>query len=95
MLVRVRVYSTLVCPYCVRAKALLEARGIAYDEIDVTGNAAARAWLVAATGRRTVPQIFIDAEPIGGFVELRALDASGELARRLAAPPPLARERLA
>lgn len=80
---RVRVYSTLVCPYCIRAKALLKSRGIDYETIDVTGDPAARARLVSATGRRTVPQIFIDEEPIGGFVELRALDVSGELARKL------------
>jgi glutaredoxin 3 len=76
-------YSTLICPYCIRAKALLKARGIPYEDIDVTGNSAARAWLVQATGRRTVPQIFIGDEPIGGFDELRELDRSGELARKL------------
>ena len=80
---RVRVYSTLICPYCIRAKALLKSRNSPYEEIDVTGDGAARAWLVQATGRRTVPQIFIDDEPIGGFDELRALDVSGELARKL------------
>lgn len=80
---RVRVYSTLICPYCIRAKALLRARGIQYEEIDVTGDSDARAWLVQATRRRTVPQIFFDDESIGGFDELRAMDASGELSRRL------------
>ncbi len=80
---RVRVYSTLICAYCIRAKALLKSRGIPYEDIDVTGDHAARAWLVQATGRRTVPQIFIDDEPIGGFDELRALDRSGELAKKL------------
>ena len=80
---RVRVYSTLICPYCIRAKSLLKSRGIPYEEIDVTGDGAARAWLVQATGRRTVPQIFIDDESIGGFDELRAMDVSGELSRRL------------
>jgi len=79
----VRVYSTLICPYCIRAKALLKSRRIPYEEIDVTGDSAARAWLVQATGRRTVPQIFIGEESIGGFDELRALDVSGELARKL------------
>lgn len=80
---RVRVYSTLICPYCIRAKALLKSAGIPYEEIDVTGDSAARAWLVEATGRRTVPQIFIDDEPIGGFDDLRALHVKGELARKL------------
>jgi glutaredoxin 3 len=77
---RVAVYTTRSCPYCVRAKRLLEARGIAYDEIDVGHDAALRAELVERTGRRTVPQIFIDGDPIGGFDELAALDASTRLA---------------
>lgn len=82
---RVRVYSTLICPYCIRAKLLLKQRGIAFEEIDVTGDPEARRWLRETTGRKTVPQIFIDDEPIGGFEELRTLDRSGELERRLAA----------
>lgn len=84
MAARVRVYTTLICPYCIRAKLLLDARGIAYEEIDVTGDRHARERLLHETGRRTVPQIFIGDEAIGGFTELRALDVSGELARRLA-----------
>jgi glutaredoxin 3 len=64
----------------VRAKRLLQARGIDYDEIDVEGDATLRADLVRRTGRRTVPQIFIDGESIGGFEELAALDASTRLA---------------
>lgn len=82
----VRMYSTRVCPYCVRAKMLLKERGIPFEEIDVSGDHETRAWLVKATGgRRTVPQIFIGDESIGGFDELRRLDASGELTRKLAA----------
>lgn len=84
MAVRVRVYTTLICPYCIRAKSLLEQRGIAFEEVDVTEDRAARAWLVEATGRRTVPQIFIGDEPIGGFTDLRELDLSGELAKKVA-----------
>jgi glutaredoxin 3 len=79
----IRMYSTLICPYCIRAKALLKMRGIPYEDIDVTGDSHARAWLLQATGRRTVPQIFIGEEPIGGFDELRELDRSGELSRKL------------
>ncbi len=79
----VRVYSTLICPYCIRAKILLKERGIPYEEIDVTGDRDQRAWLVQATGRRTVPQIFIGEESIGGFDELRALDRSGQLQQKL------------
>ncbi len=82
---RVRVYTTQVCPYCIRAKLLLRDRGIAFEEIDVSGNHEMRDWLVQATGRRTVPQIFIGDEPIGGFDDLRELDRSGELGRKLAA----------
>ena len=63
-----------------RAKRLLDARGIAYDEVDVGHDAALRADLIRRTGRRTVPQIFIDGDPIGGFDELAALDASTRLA---------------
>jgi len=77
-------YTTLICPYCIRAKMLLSAKGIAYEEIDVSRDPEKRAWLVATTGRRTVPQIFIGEESIGGFDELRALDLAGELDRKLA-----------
>jgi glutaredoxin 3 len=83
----VRVYSTRVCPYCVRAKLLLEARGIPFEEIDVSEDPAARAWLVETTGRRTVPQIFIGDEPIGGFDDLSALDRTGKLAPKLESEP--------
>ena len=82
----VRVYTTRFCGYCVAAKRLLRARGIAYIEIDVTGDDASRAWLVEATGRRTVPQIFVDAKPIGGYQELVALERSGRLAAMLQDP---------
>ena len=81
----VRVFSTLICPYCIRAKLLLRDRGIAFEKIDVTGDPEARRWLVEKTGRRTVPQIFIGDEPIGGFDELRELDRTGELGKKLAA----------
>jgi glutaredoxin 3 len=78
---RVEVYTTASCPYCVRAKRLLQARGIGYEEIDVGGDPELRAEVMTKSGgRRTVPQIFIDGEPIGGFDELAALDAAGELA---------------
>jgi glutaredoxin 3 len=79
----VQVYTTTYCGYCNRAKALLQKRGIPYEEIDVTGDHAKRDWLVSVTHMRTVPQIFIKGEPIGGFDELHALDRSGELASKL------------
>lgn len=79
----VKMYTTRVCPYCVAAKRLLAARSIPYEEIDVSTDDAKRAWLVTATGRRTVPQIFIGGESIGGYDELAALDQSGQLAAKL------------
>ena len=84
----VQVYVTDYCPYCTRAKRLLAARSIPFSEIDVSNDDTRRAWLVEATGRRTVPQIFIDGRPIGGSDDLHALDRSGELARLLAPPIP-------
>jgi glutaredoxin 3 len=80
MIANVKLYTSDHCPYCVRAKALLDKRSIPYEEIDVSGDADKRAWLVSASGgRRTVPQIFIDDKPIGGSDDLHALDRSGEL----------------
>ena len=76
---RVEVYTTRICSSCVRAKRLLRVRGIAYEEIDVSGDEAMRTDLVRRTGRRTVPQIFIDGRSIGGFEELAALDVTEEL----------------
>ncbi|HXN31575.1 MAG TPA: glutaredoxin 3 [Polyangiaceae bacterium] len=75
----VKIYTTRVCPYCIAAKRLLAARGVAYEEIDVTGDDARRGWLVETTGRRTVPQIFIGGEAIGGYDELASLDQAGRL----------------
>jgi glutaredoxin 3 len=80
----VTIYTTRVCGYCVAAKRLLAARKIPYEEIDVSGDDAKRAWLVETTGLRTVPQIFIRGESIGGYDELAALDRSGELPAKLA-----------
>ena len=82
----VRIYSTLYCPACVRAKMFFRERGIPYEEVDVTADAQARAWLREMTGRRTVPQIFIHGEAIGGFSDLMALARSGELDRKLTGP---------
>jgi len=86
MAAEVTVYTTRVCSYCIAAKRLLGVRGVAYQEIDVSHDDAKRAWLVDATGRRTVPQIFIAGESIGGYDELALLDRSGELAKKLAIP---------
>jgi len=83
---RVEIYTTPSCPFCVRAKRLLDARGIAFDEVDLANDHALRAQVLERTGRRTVPQIFIDGRSIGGFEELAALDAAGEL-KDLSSPP--------
>jgi len=82
---RVELYTTPSCPFCVRAKRLLAERHIAYAEFDVSEDDELRAEIMERTGRRTVPQIFIDGRSIGGFEELAALDAAGEL-RELAEP---------
>ena len=77
---RVVVYSTKYCGYCRRAEDLLEREGIDFETIDVTGDAHARAELVErARGRRTVPVIFIDSKPIGGYQELAAMVSAGAL----------------
>jgi glutaredoxin 3 len=78
------VYTTNYCAYCVAAKSLLKAKEIPFQEIDVTHDQALRQEIVQRSGRRTVPQIFIGDEPIGGFTELKSLADSGELATRLA-----------
>ena len=75
----VRIYTTRYCPYCHAATALLTEKRVPFEEIDVTGDEAARADLAQRTGRRTVPQVFIDGEPIGGYDDLAALDRSGRL----------------
>jgi glutaredoxin 3 len=76
---RIRVYSTRWCGYCVRAKALLESRGIEYEEISLDDDPAFRQKLFELTGGWTVPQILIDGRPIGGYTELWRLDRDGRL----------------
>ena len=81
----VRMYTTQVCPFCLRAKALLKQRGVAtIDEIRVDLDPAQRDHMVELTGRRTVPQIFIGNTHVGGCDELMALDRRGGLAPLLA-----------
>jgi glutaredoxin 3 len=84
---KVEVYSTSYCPYCMRAKALLRSKGVVFEEIDVTNDPALRAKMVErAGGRRTVPEIFINGEIIGGCDELYMLELSGELDTLLVRP---------
>jgi len=76
----VTIYTTVSCVFCLRAKDYLRSRGVAYEEVDVTGDDAARARLVQrANGRRTVAQIFVGDVPIGGYTDLVALDRAGQL----------------
>jgi len=78
-------YTTQWCGYCVRAKALLDHRGIPYEEISLDDDPAFRRRLLDLTGNWTVPQILIDDEPVGGYTELWQLDRSGALDEKLAA----------
>jgi glutaredoxin 3 len=82
---RVQVYSTRWCGYCVRAKALLESRGIEFEDISLDEDPAFRQKLFDLTGSWTVPQILLDGRPIGGYTELWRLDREGRLAERVAA----------
>lgn len=79
----VKIYTKTFCPYCDRAKALLSAREIPYTEESLEGNSEEATKLFARTGFRTVPQIFIGDDCIGGFQELAALDADGKLFEKL------------
>ena len=79
MSTQVEMYTTDWCPYCARARALLESKGVAFTEIDVEAVAGARSEMLARGGGDTVPQIFIGGTAVGGCDELHALDATGRL----------------
>lgn len=76
---RVRIYTSSSCGYCWYAKELLRDKGVELEEIDVSTDLETRRWLVQTTGRRTVPQVFIDGKPYGGYTELVTLDRAGKL----------------
>ena len=82
---RIQVYTTGWCGYCVRAKALLDDKGLEYEEVRLDEDPAFRSKLNELTGGWTVPQIVIDGTPIGGYTELWRLEKSGQLDARLAA----------
>jgi glutaredoxin 3 len=84
---KVVMYRTPYCPYCSMAARLLQQLKLPYEEVDVSGDHERRAWLLSASGQRTVPQIFINGRSVGGFDDLSALVRRGELAALLAAPP--------
>jgi glutaredoxin 3 len=82
---QIQIYTTRWCGYCVRAKTLLDARRLPYEEIRLDDDRTFRETLYEATGGWTVPQIVVDGRPIGGYAELRRLDREGGLAALLAA----------
>jgi len=86
---RVEIYSTLFCPYCARAKNLLERKGVKYENIDIIEDSSKREEMVSrAHGRTSVPQIFIDGEHIGGCDDLYALDRARKLDPKLGRASP-------
>lgn len=80
---KVVVYTTSTCPYCIQAKELLKKKGVKFEEIRVDLDPAKRDEMVHLSGRRTVPQIFINDEPIGGFDDMWALEQAGKLDQKL------------
>lgn len=76
---QIEIFSTQRCPYCVRAKTLLEAKGLEYSEIDVSADQKDLHDMIRRSGQRSVPQIFINGELVGGFEQLARLDTQGVL----------------
>ena len=76
---KVTIYTKNYCPYCVRAKALLNRKDVAFTEIDVTFDRSLQAEMVERSGRRTVPQVFVGTVPVGGSDDLADADKSGRL----------------
>ena len=88
LMARIEIYTTMLCPYCYRAKKLLAQHGAEFTEIDVMMDGAKRREMMErAGGGRTVPQIFIDGKHVGGCDELYALEAAGRLAPLLQPVP--------
>lgn len=84
MAAKVEIYTWATCPFCIRAKRLLDQKGVDYIEYGIDGDEAARRVMAQrAGGRRSVPQIFIDDRPVGGCDDIHRLDAKGELDRLL------------
>jgi glutaredoxin 3 len=82
---RIQLYTTRWCGFCARAKALLDSKGLEYDEVQLDDDPEFRAMLLELTGGWTVPQILVDGRPIGGYTELWRLDRDGRLDELLAA----------
>lgn len=75
----VLIYLTEWCPFCQRAKALLKKKNVSFGEIDVDDRPELRSWLTSASGQRTVPQVFINGQPVGGYTDLEKIDRQGKL----------------
>ena len=86
------VYRTPICGYCVRVHHLLQSKGVPFKEVDVSNDQGKRQWLLNVTRQRTVPQVFINGRPVGGFDDLARMNRSGELDRLLAEEPSTASE---
>ena len=82
---KVVMYTTAWCPYCIRAKSLLDRKGVSYEEISVDGKPALRSEMAAKAGRTSVPQIWIGDDHVGGCDELHALERAGKLDAMLSA----------
>jgi glutaredoxin 3 len=78
------IYRTPNCGYCVRVHQLLESKGVTFKDVDVSDDPGKRKWLVDVTRQRSVPQVFINGKPVGGFDDLARLNRAGELDRLLA-----------
>ena len=79
MAAAVKMYSTRFCPYCIRARFLLESKNVSYTDIGVDGDPALRREMMELSGRRTVPQIWIGEQHVGGFDDLARLEHAGQL----------------
>ena len=87
MSAQVIIYTTGYCPYCTRAKSLLSKKAVLFKEIDVSSRPDLRSWTRARTGQRTVPQVFVNGEALGGFTDIAALDQRGLLDSKLSREP--------
>lgn len=87
MSAQVIIYTTGYCPYCTRAKSLLSKKAVQFKEIDVSARPDLRSWISERTGQRTVPQVFVNGEALGGFTDIAALDQRGLLDSKLSREP--------
>lgn len=84
---KVVVYSTTICPYCVRAKSLLKRKGIKFEELNIDRDMSLMQQMMEKSQRRTVPQIFIGDHHVGGYDDMAELEAEGKLDKLLGIPP--------